>query len=69
MIAFPAIDPVALDLGPVKVHWYGLMYLIAFASAIVVFSLIFYAIDRSKRLTGSDPISEGQSAADCLRRV
>ncbi len=33
MIAYPDIDPVVLALGPVKVHWYGLMYLIAFASA------------------------------------
>ncbi len=33
MIDFPSIDPVAVSLGPVKVHWYGLMYLIAFASA------------------------------------
>jgi len=33
MIAFPSIDPVAISLGPVKIHWYGLMYLIAFASA------------------------------------
>ncbi|MCP4877217.1 MAG: prolipoprotein diacylglyceryl transferase [Gammaproteobacteria bacterium] len=33
MIAFPSIDPVAISLGPVKVHWYGLMYLLAFGSA------------------------------------
>lgn len=33
MIAFPSIDPVAISLGPVKIHWYGLMYLLAFASA------------------------------------
>ncbi len=33
MIAFPSIDPVAISLGPVKLHWYGLMYLLAFASA------------------------------------
>jgi phosphatidylglycerol:prolipoprotein diacylglycerol transferase len=33
MIAFPSIDPVAISLGPLKVHWYGLMYLLAFASA------------------------------------
>ena len=33
MIAYPQIDPVVFALGPVKVHWYGLMYLIAFASA------------------------------------
>jgi phosphatidylglycerol:prolipoprotein diacylglycerol transferase len=33
MIQFPNIDPVAISLGPVKVHWYGLMYLTAFAAA------------------------------------
>ncbi|MEM7563189.1 MAG: prolipoprotein diacylglyceryl transferase [Pseudomonadota bacterium] len=33
MISYPAIDPVAVALGPVKIHWYGLMYLIAFGSA------------------------------------
>jgi phosphatidylglycerol---prolipoprotein diacylglyceryl transferase len=27
----PEFDPVALDLGIVKIHWYGLMYLLAFA--------------------------------------
>ena len=27
----PQIDPVALQLGPVSVHWYGLSYLVAFA--------------------------------------
>lgn len=33
MIAYLDIDPVALDLGVVKIHWYGLMYLIGFAGA------------------------------------
>jgi len=32
MIAYPEIDPVVLAFGPVKIHWYGMMYLIAFAS-------------------------------------
>ena len=32
MLSYPQIDPVALALGPVKVHWYGLMYLIGFAA-------------------------------------
>lgn len=27
MIAYPDIDPVALALGPLKIHWYGLTYL------------------------------------------
>lgn len=33
MLSFPHIDPVAFSLGPVRVHWYGLMYLLAFISA------------------------------------
>lgn len=31
MLIHPHIDPVALQLGPLAVHWYGLMYLLAFA--------------------------------------
>lgn len=31
MLTFPQIDPVALQLGPVAIHWYGLTYLAAFA--------------------------------------
>ena len=31
MLAHPNFDPVAIAIGPVKVHWYGLMYLLAFA--------------------------------------
>lgn len=30
MLTFPKIDPVAIQLGPLSVHWYGLMYLVAF---------------------------------------
>ena len=33
MLTYPDIDPVAIYLGPVKVHWYGLMYLVAFMAA------------------------------------
>src|SRR5699024_12391548 len=33
MMIHPQFDPVALSLGPVEVHWYGLMYLLAFAAA------------------------------------
>ncbi|MEY3445913.1 MAG: hypothetical protein RIR45_668, partial [Pseudomonadota bacterium] len=31
MMMHPQIDPIALQLGPVAVHWYGLTYLAAFA--------------------------------------
>lgn len=31
MLVHPQFDPVALSLGPVQIHWYGLTYLVAFA--------------------------------------
>ncbi len=30
MLVHPQFDPIALQLGPIAVHWYGLCYLIAF---------------------------------------
>lgn len=30
---YPEIDPVAVNLGPLEIHWYGVMYLIGFATA------------------------------------
>ncbi len=33
MLTYPDINPIALSLGPLKVHWYGLMYLLGFAAA------------------------------------
>ena len=30
---YPTIDPVALSLGPIQIHWYGLMYLLGFSGA------------------------------------
>ena len=33
MITYPTINPIALQLGPVKIHWYGLMYVIGFLAA------------------------------------
>ncbi|WP_339802094.1 prolipoprotein diacylglyceryl transferase, partial [uncultured Marinobacter sp.] len=31
MLQHPQIDPVAISLGPLKIHWYGLTYLAGFA--------------------------------------
>jgi len=42
-LAYPEIDPVAFTLGPLKVHWYGLMYLVGFAWA------WWLAVNRSER--------------------
>jgi len=36
MLVYPKIDPIALQLGPLAVHWYGLMYLAAFAAVLVL---------------------------------
>ncbi|WP_022947165.1 prolipoprotein diacylglyceryl transferase [Methylohalobius crimeensis] len=33
MLPYPQIDPVAVQIGPLKVHWYGLMYVIGFLGA------------------------------------
>lgn len=33
MIQYPNINPIAFHLGPIRVHWYGLMYLLGFLAA------------------------------------
>ncbi|MDH5546007.1 MAG: prolipoprotein diacylglyceryl transferase [Gammaproteobacteria bacterium] len=33
MLVFPNINPVALELGPVAIHWYGIMYVLGFLAA------------------------------------
>ena len=36
MLQYPSINPVAFSLGPVAIHWYGLMYLVGFLGAWVL---------------------------------
>ena len=31
MLMYPQFDPVALQIGPLAIHWYGVTYLAAFA--------------------------------------
>lgn len=33
MLTYPSINPILLEVGFIKVHWYGVMYLIGFTSA------------------------------------
>jgi len=33
MLTYPQIDPIAIKIGPLAIHWYGLMYLIGFLGA------------------------------------
>lgn len=36
MLTHPQFDPIAISLGPLSIHWYGLMYLIAFVLFVVL---------------------------------
>ena len=36
MLTYPNIDPVALGVGPLKIHWYGITYLVGFVGAYAV---------------------------------
>lgn len=49
MLPYPQIDPVALAIGPLKVHWYGLMYLIGFAGT--------WIIGKKKAEQGNTPLT------------
>ena len=35
MLVHPGFDPIFLKLGPFAIHWYGLMYLVAFGAAFI----------------------------------
>lgn len=36
MLVHPQFDPVALAIGPLKIHWYGLMYVIGFLGFLII---------------------------------
>ena len=46
MLVYPEINPIAVQIGPLAVHWYGLMYLIGFLSA---WGLLAWRIKTSPR--------------------
>ncbi len=49
MIDFPQIDPVAIAIGPLKIHWYGLMYLFGFAGV--------WLLGRHRARRGDSPLA------------
>ena len=55
MIAYPSIDPIAISIGPLSVHWYGIMYLIGFVGAYLLGS---YRAKRSNGLWTNEMISD-----------
>lgn len=52
------IDPVAIAIGPLKIHWYGLMYLLAFAA--------FWWIGSRRIRAGRLPGVDGNGFGDLL---
>ena len=46
MINYPDIDPVAISFGSIKIHWYGVMYLLGFLAAWIL------GLYRSRRIKG-----------------
>ena len=57
MLPYPNIDPVALDLGFLQIHWYGLMYLVGIGGA------WFLA---SRRLNAFDPTWSKEKLSDLV---
>jgi phosphatidylglycerol:prolipoprotein diacylglycerol transferase len=55
-LVHPQFDPVVLAIGPVAVHWYGLMYLVAFAA--------FYFVGRYQLRTRAVPQASGLTLKD-----
>jgi phosphatidylglycerol:prolipoprotein diacylglycerol transferase len=51
MLVHPQFDPIAFQIGPVAIRWYGLMYLIGF----VLFIVLGKLRARQNLLTGWDP--------------
>ncbi len=57
MIPYPNIDPVLIQIGPVRIRWYGLMYVLGFAAS-------YFLIQKQKR---SREIGlTGQTAQDLI---
>ncbi len=55
MIKYPAIDPILLKIGPLKIHWYGVMYLIGFLGA---WLLARYRAKRSGGLWTAEQVAD-----------
>ena len=55
MLIYPEINPIALSLGSLKIHWYGLLYLVGFGLA---FLLGLYRAKRSQGAWTSAQVSD-----------
>lgn len=57
MIPYPQIDRVALEVGPLSIHWYGLMYLLGIGSAWLL---------AKRRLAQFDPSWDNEKVTDLV---
>ncbi len=55
---FVDIDPIAISLGPLQVHWYGIMYLLAFGLA--------WWFGQRRRAAGRLPVTHDQFSDLCF---
>lgn len=55
MFMYPEINPIAFSIGPLDVHWYGLMYLLGFAAA---FGLAHWRVKRHGLAWTTENISD-----------
>jgi phosphatidylglycerol---prolipoprotein diacylglyceryl transferase len=55
MLVHPQFDPVAIKLGPIAVHWYGLMYLVGFA---LLWAAGRYRIARQPGVVGAKDLDD-----------
>ena len=55
MFTYPDINPVALSIGPLEIHWYGIMYIVAFGGA---WGLATFRIRKSPSSWTSEQISD-----------
>lgn len=55
MLTYPEIDPVAFHVGPLSVHWYGLMYLIGFIGG---WGLLTWRVNHSNRGFTAEQVSD-----------
>jgi len=58
MIHLHQLDPIAVQLGPLKIHWYGVMYMLGFAAA--------WWLGRLRVRAGRLPGVDAQSYGDLL---
>jgi phosphatidylglycerol:prolipoprotein diacylglycerol transferase len=54
MLTYPEIDPIAVQIGPLAIHWYGVTYLVAFLG---VYWMLRY---RATRHAGLSPVTVQQ---------